>query len=159
MEFLPKEIWGLIIPNYITFCQLRCVSKNMKRILDKSIIVKNLSRIEFEEEKTTYKILIIDTYVLHRKDGPAIEHSNGSKKWYIQGKLHRMDGPAIEYPDGTKYWYFQGKHHREDGPATEYFDGSKFWYIQDRLHRDDGPAIERPDGRKEWYIQGQQQYY
>lgn len=25
------------------------------------------------------------------------------------GKFHRTDGPAIEYADGTKYWYLNGK--------------------------------------------------
>ena len=25
----------------------------------------------------------------HRIDGPAVEYTNGDKKWYINGKLHR----------------------------------------------------------------------
>lgn len=32
---------------------------------------------------------------LHRDDGPAIEHINGTKEWYINGELHREDGPAV----------------------------------------------------------------
>ena len=37
---------------------------------------------------------------------PEIENSpNGTKFWFLNGKLHRLDGPAIETPDGTKYWY------------------------------------------------------
>ena len=32
---------------------------------------------------------------LHRVDGPAIEYSNGTKEWYINGKRHRLDDPAI----------------------------------------------------------------
>ena len=30
--------------------------------------------------------------------------ANGSKFWYLNGKLHREDGPAIEWADGDKFW-------------------------------------------------------
>ena len=56
--------------------------------------------------------------------------------------------------DGTKHWYINGKLHREDGPAIEYADGHKEWYINDQLHRKDGPAIECADGTKAWYLNG-----
>jgi hypothetical protein len=46
---------------------------------------------------------------LHRLDGPAAEHFNGSKWWWQNGKLHRLDGPAEECPDGTKSWWIEGK--------------------------------------------------
>ena len=46
---------------------------------------------------------------LHRENGPAIEHSNGSKYWYLNGKLHRENGPAIKHPDGSKFWYINNK--------------------------------------------------
>ncbi|NVM34058.1 MAG: hypothetical protein HWN81_00585 [Candidatus Lokiarchaeota archaeon] len=67
---------------------------------------------------------------LHRLDGPAVEYSSGSKRWYVNGKLHRLDGPAIEYADSCKCWYVKGKRHRLDGPAVEFADGSKSWYIE-----------------------------
>ena len=51
---------------------------------------------------------------LHREDGPAIEHPNGSKSWWLHGKFHREDGPAIEYASGTKYWYLHGKRVNEE---------------------------------------------
>ena len=54
---------------------------------------------------------------------------NGTKCWYLNGKLHREDGPAVEWSDGTKRWYRNGKLHREDGPACEFADGTKRWYI------------------------------
>jgi len=57
-------------------------------------------------------------------------YANGSKCWYVAGKLHREDGPAIEYASGTKKWYVDGERHREDGPAVEYADGDKYWYIE-----------------------------
>jgi antitoxin component YwqK of YwqJK toxin-antitoxin module len=92
--------------------------------------------------------------IRHREDGPAAEYADGSKEWYLNGKLHREDGPASEYANGSKEWYLNGKPHREDGPAAEYADGSKSWYRNDKLHREDGPAIEWPDGSKEWYLNG-----
>ena len=71
--------------------------------------------------------------VLHREDGPAIEDDNGddngSKSWYLNGKLHREDGPAFEYAKGYKAWYINDKRHREDGPAIEDVGGYKEWYI------------------------------
>jgi hypothetical protein len=44
----------------------------------------------------------------HRLDGPAIEYSDGSKAWLINGRFHRIDGPAIDQSDGTKEWYYDG---------------------------------------------------
>tara|TARA_R110000772_G_scaffold26173_3_gene67703 strand:- start:567 stop:878 length:312 start_codon:yes stop_codon:yes gene_type:complete len=75
--------------------------------------------------------------VLHREDGPAVEHANGSKFWYIDGKRHRENGPAVEYDD-YKAWYINNKLHREDGPAVEYANGDKYWYINGEYHREDG---------------------
>ena len=46
-----------------------------------------------------------------------------------KNQLHREDGPAIEYSNGTKYWFLNGKEHRTDGPAVEDSDGSKEWFI------------------------------
>ena len=60
---------------------------------------------------------------------------DGTKEWYLNGKLHREDGPAVEYSDGSKQWYLNGKLHREDGPAAEYPDGTKYWWFNDkRIH-------------------------
>jgi hypothetical protein len=46
--------------------------------------------------------------IRHRIDGPAIEYADGSKAWYVNGKLHRTDGPAIAYADGDKVWWVDG---------------------------------------------------
>ena len=56
-------------------------------------------------------------------------YANGTKEWFLNGKLHREDGPAYEGTNGTKYWYLNGKRHREDGPAYEGANGSKWWYL------------------------------
>jgi hypothetical protein len=36
-------------------------------------------------------------------------YSDGTKRWFLNGKLNREDGPAIEWPDGKKYWYLNDK--------------------------------------------------
>jgi len=55
-------------------------------------------------DKYGYKEWRLPSGDLHREDGPAIEHSNGNKYWYINGSLHREDGPAVEYASGAKRW-------------------------------------------------------
>ena len=82
---------------------------------------------------------------------------NGDKYYYSDKEMtvrHREDGPAIENEDGTKCWYVDGKLHREDGPAFDWDGGSKAWYIDGNCHREDGPAIESANGTKKWYING-----
>jgi hypothetical protein len=38
-----------------------------------------------------------------------IEHADGYRGWYRDGKLHREDGPALEYADGRRVWYREGR--------------------------------------------------
>lgn len=45
--------------------------------------------------------------LIKAEDGPVTD-SDGTQKWYQDGKLHRDDGPAVIYPDGTQYWYQNG---------------------------------------------------
>ena len=52
-------------------------------------------------------------WLLHRLDGPAIERVNGSKVWYVNGKLHRLDGPAVEWQNDYRAWYVNGKKYSE----------------------------------------------
>jgi hypothetical protein len=91
---------------------------------------------------------------LHREDGPAVEYAGGNKSWYLNGKRNREDGPAVESPDGYKSWSLNGKRHREDGPAIEWPNGYKEWYLNGKLHREDGPATEWVNGDKHWYLNG-----
>jgi hypothetical protein len=52
-------------------------------------------------------------------------YSNGTKYWYLNGKLHREDGPAIERPNGSNYWYLndkkltEGEFNRRMNPVRE----------------------------------------
>ena len=81
----------------------------------------------------------------------------GTCKYYNNAnQLHRTDGPAIEHTDGSKSWWQNGLLHRTDGPAIEYAEGEKMWHQNGRLHRMDGPAVERSDGNKAWYINGEE---
>lgn len=63
--------------------------------------------------------------ILHREDGPAVEYSSGSKKWYLNGKRHREDGFAIEWEDGYKERWLNGERLTEEefnarmNPVTE----------------------------------------
>ena len=40
-------------------------------------------------------------------------YNDGSKSWYLNGKLHREDGPAVEWPDGSKYWWLNNTKYTE----------------------------------------------
>ena len=60
-----------------------------------------------------------------------IEWDDGTKLWYLNGKLHREDGPAAERPDGTKAWYLNGKEltMAEWLIATEEDPDTKTWLV------------------------------
>src|SRR5437764_271799 len=45
--------------------------------------------------------------------------------WVVGGEVQREDGPAIEHADGRREWWLNSKRHREDGPAIEYADGTR----------------------------------
>jgi hypothetical protein len=38
---------------------------------------------------------------------PEID-KNGTKRWWLKGRLHRIDGPAVEYLEGNRFWWFYG---------------------------------------------------
>lgn len=38
------------------------------------------------------------------------KHKNGTKYWYLDGKLHRINGPAVIYSDGTVEYWVNGKY-------------------------------------------------
>jgi len=38
----------------------------------------------------------------------AIVRYGRTKFWYLDGQLHREDGPAVEHADGYKRWYLNG---------------------------------------------------
>jgi hypothetical protein len=94
---------------------------------------------------------------LHREDGPALETKEGDRVWYHAGLFHRADGPAFEMANGDRLWFARGVVHRVDGPAVERSDGLRMWYLNGELHREDGPAVESSDGGREWHLGGRLQ--
>lgn len=91
---------------------------------------------------------------LHRDEGPAVVHPDGTSEWYRHGNRHRENGPALTRPDGAALWYRSGELHRDDGPAVTGPGGYEAWYSRGELHRPDGPAITRCDGSVEYYWYG-----
>lgn len=66
--------------------------------------------------KSTAKFVSIDLLLpVSRANKPSWRRGSlpfgGGSIIYVseRGKLHREDGPAITYPDGTKKWYLHGK--------------------------------------------------
>ena len=42
------------------------------------------------------------------KNGLIVDEK-GTKFYYVNDQLHREVGPAIEFKNGSKYWYLKGK--------------------------------------------------
>jgi hypothetical protein len=64
----------------------------------------------------------------HPNHGLVIRN-DGSKIWYLYGKIHRLDGPAVLLSNGVTQWWVDNKRHRTDGPAIEYGDGDRSWWL------------------------------
>ena len=86
-------------------------------------------------------------------------YSNGTKHWYLNGKLHREDGPAVDRIDDYKSWHLNGELHREDGPAIEWANGEKSWWLNDCPLTEEEfnesmarTVIEYTNGYKHWYL-------
>ena len=100
----------------------------------------------------------------HRRNGPAQIFSDGTKEWWIDGKMHREGYPAHVRGDGSWIWYHLGKIHRDDGPAICFkdYDGSRNqpgvdiyeWWCHGKKHREDGPAIEITNGSFVYMVNG-----
>jgi hypothetical protein len=84
----------------------------------------------------------------------TIEYRDGNTYYYNEDHvLHREDGPAITHADGTFFWILNGLNHRVGAPAVKFTNGSEWWYLNGRLHREDGPAIIASSG-KSYYLNG-----
>ena len=88
-----------------------------------------------------------EMHFFHRTDGPAIEWSDGTREWFINGKRHRLDGPAIECADGKEAWCINGESISEDEfyNRTDWRDDQHIVdlrYLRDLLAIDIGTASE-----------------
>lgn len=43
---------------------------------------------------------------LHREDGPAVEHEDGYKAYYRDGRRHRIEGPAVQLEHCKQWWVY-----------------------------------------------------
>jgi hypothetical protein len=68
-------------------------------------------------------------YIIHREDGPAIIHKNGSLAYCENGVFHREDGPAIINSHGQVQYWNRGKISNESGPAVIYMNGDVEYWI------------------------------
>ena len=53
---------------------------------------------------------------------------DGTQEWRLDGKLHREDGPAVEWSNGSREWYLNGEklteeEHREQTQPQPTCDG------------------------------------
>ena len=72
----------------------------------------------------------------------------------LPGLDDKLDAPSLIDHDGSRYWFLDGKLHRTNGPAIIRIDGFRCWMLNDEVHRDDGPAMVYPDGTEVWYHHG-----
>ncbi len=66
--------------------------------------------------------------------------SNGTKRWFLNGKRHREDGPAREWADGYKEWYLNDEEvHPETLVDLQLSRGTFCYYNEqtDTLHFDE----------------------
>jgi hypothetical protein len=72
-----------------------------------------------------------------------MEWANGSRSWWVEGKLHRVDGPAMEWANGGREWRVEGELHRVDGPAYERADGGyREWYLNGKFIKSEGEFVK-----------------
>lgn len=125
-----------------------------KQLIDSAVEPENSTSTQKTSHSGDKSFWLDNDGELHREDGPAVEHANGTKAWYKKGRLHRLGGPALVYDNGDERWYKDGLLHREDGPAMSDVDGLKEWHLNGRRHRIDGPAIMLSGGLQEYYVNG-----
>jgi hypothetical protein len=46
--------------------------------------------------------------LVHHDSRPALRYLNGALFWHKEGELHRIDGPAVERSDKSKEWWIDG---------------------------------------------------
>ena len=78
-------------------------------------------------------IYLDENNLLHRENGPALVHSEGTIAYYRHGKLHRTDGPARIFINGHKEYFQNGEYHRTDGPAVIFSNKNEVYYILGEL--------------------------
>lgn len=166
METLPLEILGEIAGVSEESYRAMCLVRLFALQLNPGAITQWQIHFGYSVEITAEKIKWTRLGKKHRVGGPAEISTDGTQRWYYDGKLHRGispeaklrgendDGPAEIYVNGVQLWYRRGIAHRDDGPAEIHPSGIKLWYCNGQLHRDDGPAMIWSRGKPQWYRHG-----
>ena len=152
------------------FCEVQIIgdykTKDNKTVTNKMRIIREITGEELND-MLTGNVTITDGSQRWYKQGrrhrdwdrPARIGADGSQWWFMEGELHRdQDQPAIIKTSGYQAWYSGGKRHRDgDLPAVIEADGTQHWYRWDQRHRNrDRPAIIWSDGYQLWYRNGVQ---
>ena len=62
----------------------------------------NLHMVDGKLHRAGGRKIVSEHLVKYRKS------PDGTEYWYREGNLHRLDGPAVEKSDGSKIWYLNG---------------------------------------------------
>lgn len=76
-------------------------------------------------------------------EGVEWRYTGDNRSFDQDGKLHRLNGPAVEHPDGAKEWWLNGVRHRSDGPAVEWANGEVAWWFQGVCYSNIGGWLNR----------------
>jgi len=115
-------------------CDICLVNSMCKIGCDKLLEVLNIELLE--DEKIVKRIFSSDLQRTIEKENEKVIINSSSITWCKNGNVHREDGPAIEHVNGTTIWYKNGKIHRDNGPAVEHTSGYKIWYKNGKYNKE-----------------------
>ena len=58
----------------------------------------------------------------------------GSREWYLNDELHREDGPAVEHANGRKSWWLHGKIIHPEQIVDLHLSRGTFCYYDQEAH-------------------------
>ena len=117
----------------------------------KFAVIKATGKIIHDRNKSVCSQITIEKLItldeLYKLTNGKFVRNNGDIEHYQNGRLHRKNGPAIEHANGNKEWYINGKRRcKNDGHAVENTDGYKLWFENGNWYDVDGFPIKRNNG-------------
>jgi len=88
--------------NIIVYCKNKSYNKELDNTTFSEVFCDNVT------------ITYYRGHLVHRKNQYAVEWKDGTKEWFMDGKLHRIGGPAMEFSSGHKYWFLNGMEYTEE---------------------------------------------
>lgn len=95
------------------------------KTLPSGIFIENRPRLNYK-----YIWYIKGTYILHNEGEPAYETINAYKSWYQNDLLHRLDGPAVEHGNDRQDYYINNFYYKEKD-YWKHPDVLAFKYLQE----------------------------